>query len=191
MGMKIASWWKGIKLASDNATIAWVMSCPGLISSISATGRKYRSHTQWPATKAFKLDRSNDQKTWYEVWNEATPTAAATWQAVTKAGQAITPNMAFVGLFCSGRMPAVADIQAMAEILTCTVAFVSGNLPVGTLLGEKTNYLLDVVITNEAFRRCDPVDLSDAVGCSDGCGWRGIYGHLRGCECPFRAEPGR
>jgi hypothetical protein len=149
MGMRAAAWLKGTKIAADTVTISWQMNCPGLISEVSATGRKYRSGTQWPSTKAFRMERSKDQKTWYEVWYEPTPSTAATFEAWTKNTQAITPNMANVRFLLLGTVPAVADLQVMAEILTCTVEFVSGNLPVGSFLGEKSNYLLDVTLTNQ------------------------------------------
>ncbi len=149
MGMRIASYLKLGKITGDSVTAYWLMNCPGLISSVSATGRKYRSHVQWAALKAFRLDRSINQVTWVEVWNELTPTVAAAWETVTKASQAITPNMANVRFVLTGTIPAVVDVQNMAEILTCSVDFVSGNLPIGTFLSEKSNYLLDVIITNE------------------------------------------
>ncbi len=149
MGMRIASWLKAGKITADTVTASWLMSCPGLISSVSATGRKYRSHPQWAAIEAFRLDRSINQITWVKVWSELTPTSAATWETVTKTNQAITPNMANVRFVLAGTIPAVAAVQNMAEILTVSVDFVSANLPTGTFLSEKSNYLLDVTVTNE------------------------------------------
>ena len=149
MGMRIASWLKAGKITADTVTASWLLSCPGLISSVSATGRKYRSHLQWAAVEAFRLDRSINQITWVKVWSELTPTAAATWETVTKTSQAITPNMANVRFVLTGTIPAVAAVENMAEILTVSVDFVSANLPTGTFLSEKSNYLLDVTVTNE------------------------------------------
>lgn len=167
MGMRIASWYRLGKITADVVTASWALTCPGLISSVSATGRKYRSHASWAAVKAFRLEKSANPKSWFEVWYEVSPTAAATWETVTKNSQAITPNMASVRFVFTGSVPALADVQNMAEILTCTVDFVAGNLPTGTFLTEKSNYLLDVTLTNEttneAIRLVYPMLLNVAI----------------------------
>lgn len=150
MGMQISTWFKSGKATAEKATLAWMFKNSGGISAVSMTGKKYRSGTTWPAVKAAMLQRSLNGSTWVEVWSELTPSAAADWEAITHADAAITSNMPVVRFVFTGSLTAVANIDTFFEVLTATVTMVSANLPTGTLGSEKTNYLLDVSITNNA-----------------------------------------
>jgi hypothetical protein len=148
MGMQLSTWLKLGKAAGETATLAWQFKNAGGISAVSMTGRKYRSGTPWPATKAAILQRSLNGITWVEVWSELTPSAAVSWEAITHAGAAITSNMPVVRFVFTGSLSASVDMDTFFEVLTATVAMVSANLPTGTLGSEKTNYLLNLSITN-------------------------------------------
>lgn len=149
MGMKLSTWYKaGIKQA-EKAILAWTMKNNGGIATVSMTGRKYRNTVSWPGTKAAIFQRSNDNTIWYEVWYEASPSALTTWESINHASATITGNMKIVRFSLSGSLAALADVDTFFEVATATVVFVSANLPTGTFLGEKGNYLLSVYVKND------------------------------------------
>jgi hypothetical protein len=149
MGMFMATWIKRGKASSETAKLAWSLTRGCLISSVSMTGQKYRSATYWPGTKAIQLQRTRDFKNYYMVWYEATPTAANSWEAITKASQAVTPNMATVQFVFTGSLSKQLDIETYFEVLTATVEFPSANLPSFDFSTEAENYLLDITIENQ------------------------------------------
>lgn len=148
MGMRLSTWYKaGVKQA-EKATLGWLLTNPGGITTVSMTGSKYRNTTSWPGTKAILLQRSNDKVYWYEVWNEASPSVSLSWEAITHAGVSITSNMKTVRFLMAGSLAALADVDCYFEVATATVVFVSGNLPTVSLGAEKSNYLLNITIKN-------------------------------------------
>jgi hypothetical protein len=148
MGMRISTWYKSGVRQAEKASLSWTLQNAGGITTVSMTGRKYRNTALWPAVKAALLQRSNDSKTWSEVWNEATPSAVTTWEAITHASAAITGNMKVVRFLMTGTLAAQVDTDCYFEVATVTVVFVSANQPTGSVLAEKSNYLLVVAIKN-------------------------------------------
>lgn len=150
MGILMGTWYKSGVAATEKATIYWLMQNAGKFATVSFTGRKYRSTAYWPGTTAIKLQRSDNLSTWYDVWTEAKPVAEDTWESITHSSVSITPNMKAIRFVMTGSLSAVADVECYAEGLTATAEFVSANLPTGASLGEKSNYLLDITIENQA-----------------------------------------
>jgi hypothetical protein len=148
MGMKFCTWYKaGVKQA-EKASLSWMLSNAGGITTVSMTGRKYRNASSWPLINAASLQRTSDAKKWLEVWNEATPTAPLSWQAITHAAAAITGSMKTVRFLLTGSLAALADVDCYFEVATASVVFVSANQPTGTLGTEKSSHLLNVTIKN-------------------------------------------
>jgi hypothetical protein len=112
------------------------------------TGRKYRATATWPGTLATQLQRGLTASSMVNVYTDASPTAVATWEAITHASVAITANMPWIRFLMTGSMKAEAGSLACYEVLTATVVFVSANQPTDTLLAEKASFLLDIVIEN-------------------------------------------
>lgn len=149
MGMRLQTWIKNGLAKAEKATLTWLLKSSGVsITTVSVTGKKYRSGTAWPGAEAAKLERSNDLKSWFKVWFEASPSAAATWESFTRSSASITPNSVAVRLSLAGSLAAAAGISTYFEALTATVDFLSAHIPVGTLLAEKSNYLLRMSVEN-------------------------------------------
>ncbi len=148
MGMRISTWFRaGVKQA-ERATLSWLLQNAGGISEVSMTGRKYRNTASWPAVNAASLQRSANARNWYEVWNEVTPAAVSTWEAITHAASAITGSQKMVRFLMTGSLAALANVDCYFEVATASAEFVTANLPTGTLLAEKSNYLMNISIKN-------------------------------------------
>lgn len=142
--IQLESLWK-----PDTVELVHYLTCPGGFSKISATGRKYRSGADWMPKAAFQ--RSDDGKTWYDLWTEASPSASATFENwsthtdVTVANTSKWLRHVVIGIF-----PGVANGHALTEALTVTVEFVSANIPTGAFLGESGNsYTLALKLSND------------------------------------------
>ncbi|CAK0773792.1 conserved hypothetical protein [Gammaproteobacteria bacterium] len=194
MGMRIGTWYKTGKATAEKATLTWLLNNPGGITTVSMTGRKYRNTTLWPAVAAAKLERSKNGSTFYEVWNEATPTALTTWEAITHAGSAITGNMATVRFSFIGNFAAQADTDGYYEVVTATVVFVSANQPTGTLGSERANYLLTITIKNntsgDAISLLFPMQLNVAL-VLDGEAYTVLYGGVNAAAALNLDDPSR
>ncbi len=148
MGMKMGSWIKLGKQAAESASLRWQFNHPGGITTVSMTGSKYRATITWPGSLAAQLQRGSTATAFLNVWTEATPSAAATWEAVTHASVSITGTLPWIQFLLAGSMKAEAGSLAALEVLTATVVFVTANQPDGSMLAEKASFLLDVVIEN-------------------------------------------
>jgi hypothetical protein len=149
MGAKITTWYKGGKEQKEKAIIAWSMNHAGGFASVSMTGQKYRSTSLWPATTAIELQRANSKaKRFYSVWDEPTPSAEDTWEAITHADAAISSEMPNIRFVFEGTLSATEGAECMFEVLTTTVEFVAANQPTGTLGDETENYFLSAEIEN-------------------------------------------
>lgn len=147
IGLKVGSFKVGSVWKSDTVELAFSFYCAGGFSSISATGRKKRSGTNWPTTG---FQRSIDAHTWFDLWVEATPSVAGSfenWVAHTAVSVATTSK--YLRHVLSGIFPIAANHYAMTEGLTLTAVFVSANLPTGAFLGEASNYTLSLAMSND------------------------------------------
>jgi hypothetical protein len=159
MGMRLAAFQGGDRSdtwLADTVTLTWLLKNPAEITTITATGQKYRSVSRWPGVVG--LQRSANGVEWYNVWNEATPASAGVWEAWSShSGVSLAAGTKFVRFVLKGTSPAVEDALEMSECLTCTLVFNSSNIPTGTLLGETSNYPLDITIANAG--NGDSIDL--------------------------------
>jgi hypothetical protein len=149
MGMRLESYYKDGAWRGDTVTLTWLLECQAGLSTITATGQKRRNVSGWPATVG--LQRSPNGVDWYGVWSEATPAVRSTWENWSShSAVSLGSGTKFIRFIVKGSGPARANARQMSEALTCTVAINSGNLPTGSLLGETSNYPLEIVIANAA-----------------------------------------
>jgi hypothetical protein len=172
MGIKAGSWISGGKPKAGYVEFYWQLISPGGIYRVSATGRKYY-YLKWPAT-VYPATLQYCVLTgtyWSNVWSEAIPTVQSTWQNITQNNKTIALYAAKIRFGFIGSMAAVLNAKAYFEILTTTVEFYTTNLPVGTLLGEQSNVLIDFILRNnatgDAINLCFPVRV-DKVFSLDG-----------------------
>jgi hypothetical protein len=144
-GMLEACWILSGRLQNETATIAWQMDCPGGIASITSTGSKRATTTSWPALAA--LQKSANGASWSQVWNESIPGTLNSWTAISHTGDTIGTNS--LRFLISGSLKAVTGAEADLEIGTATVTFTSGNLPVGSLLGQVNQIHLNIALQNQ------------------------------------------
>lgn len=147
LGMLMACDLKNGRWQNESGAIHWDISCLAGFTTISLTGSKMRSTVRWPATAV--LQRSGDGKSWVSAWSESTPVNASTWSAFTHNSVSVSGSK-YLRVMLQGSMAALANAACYLEMLTATVAFNTGSLPTGTLLGEGTNYPLAIKITNQA-----------------------------------------
>jgi len=143
IGLKAGAWQKNSLWKTDTVELAMQMYCPVGFTTITTTGQKFRSSTDW--FPVVGLQRSNNGLVWRDLWSEATPSAEDTWEPwSTHSAVAIPAAAKYVRLVVSGIMPNTANSYAMTEALTLTLNFQSGSMPSGSFLGETENYPMDL-----------------------------------------------
>jgi hypothetical protein len=159
LGARGANYRSGTISKSDVLELSLSLYCAGGFSVVSATGRKYRSSSLFLSKAAFQ--RSADGKSWYDLWNETSPSAAGVFEnwgthtSVAVATGSKYLRQTFLGTF--GASPA--DAYALCEGLTATCEFTSANLPTGTLLAESNNCQLTAIVANNTNSDSLTIDL--------------------------------
>lgn len=150
MGMVIRSYKVGATPKAPDGQLQWTLTHPAGITSVTVSGEKYRLHadTGWPVMVA--LRKSNDGKTWTTVANEATPTAAAAWQALTTVTGvlALGGTYSSVGFFMQGTVKAKDDTYAAVEFDSITLALDTNGIPLVSFGAENTVEFHDFQILN-------------------------------------------
>jgi len=116
-------------------------------TTISYSGEKRREKGSWPAISGlFKLD---DQNKWVLVVNDATPTAAAAWQALAAhSGVDLGGPCGGVKFSLDGSLTAVLNNAVYYEISAVTLA-INSSLRPQTFAGvEQDNYYFDFYLAN-------------------------------------------
>jgi len=119
------------------------------ITSITMTGKKYRSNENWLFEAG--MYSSLDGGYYAPLFTEASPSASPSWQNWTNNS---TPTSTPTGtkhimLLFRGGYPSAFAASAAIEALTCTAAFDSSNIPAGAFLGESDAIPLVATLTNE------------------------------------------
>lgn len=152
MGMSIASWLKGLTTKAENAQIEWRLTHPAGITTVTATGEKYRVSTSWPgslAGEANGFQYSSNGTNWTSLWTEATPSAASAWEAWSShSAVSLGGTYKHVRFYIAGGVQAGPGYIVNTEADAVTVALASGNVPQLTLTSEAALYYLDCKITN-------------------------------------------
>lgn len=148
MGAAVYAWLSGVMWKAENATVDWVLYNPATMTEITLTGEKYRANTHWPASAKFY--KSTDGKKWDVVWTEATPSAAATWEALAShSAVSLGTGSKYIKMSFSGTVGATAGNYAAHEIEAATVTLASANVPQGIFVDPAEDiYYLNCTITN-------------------------------------------
>lgn len=146
IGLKVASYQVGSLWRDENVALSASLYRASGITTVSMTGDKYRSNENWLSAILYRVSAIRQ---YIALWSEATPAAAGSWASTwTHNSVSVSPNWPYVELWFFGGYPGAANAYAVMEILTCTVDFVSGNIPTGTLLGETAGLPLALTIEN-------------------------------------------
>jgi len=119
------------------------------ITSITATGKKYRSNENWLTTAGMRA--SLDGLTFTDLFAEASPSVVTTWEnwSNNSTPTATPAGTKFVQLAFAGGYPSAAAAHADIELLTCSASFDSANIPTGAFLGATDGVPLVVTLENE------------------------------------------
>lgn len=149
-GMEIASYpFQGL-WRPETADMAWMYYHPAGITSVSASGEKYKKNgnTLWPSDAS--LESSPNGSKWVRERNEAAPTAAATWQAWSFAGEAVPAGTLYIRFRLRGSVQAGNLNLARNEANSCTVALPAANVIQAAMNGEENNCMLSLRMANGA-----------------------------------------
>jgi hypothetical protein len=148
MGMSILAWQQSGAWRGETAKLSWIFSLPCGFTTVTSSGAKYRSSTEWASKSG--LQKSKNGKDWETVFNEATPGSTGAWAAWTRSSVSLSGTYQFLRFIFFGTISAKADHQISFEVQSVTLTLDSGNTPVGTLVGDAVGpYELDAKITNE------------------------------------------
>ncbi len=142
-------WTGGSAYMAENVVFTGTLYRAAGITSITATGKKYRSGDNWLATAGMRA--SLDGLTYTDLFAEASPSVVATLENWTNnSTPTATPTGAkFVQVAFIGAYPGPLSVFADLELLTCSASFDSANIPSGAFLGASDNVPLAVTLENE------------------------------------------
>jgi len=148
MGAVMYAWLSGAVWKPENAVIEWNLYTPATLTEITATGQKYRAGTNWPTGAKFL--KSVNGINWTTVWTEATPAAAAGWEALTAhSAVSIGSGYPYVKFSFSGSIGATASNYAALEVEAATMTLASATIPQCIFTpAEEACYFIDAKITN-------------------------------------------
>lgn len=147
MGMRIASFLNGVVYKQETAQVEWRLYHPAGVTTVTATGEKYRATTSWP-TATFQ--KSSDGKNWSIVWTEATPSSAATWENwASHSSVSLSGTYNYLRLLFSGGQSAASGSESDSECDAITLTLDSATVPQMSLASEASAYDLNCTLTNE------------------------------------------
>lgn len=146
MGMVMTNYYKGGTLMAEQASQGLFLYRACGIDTTTFTGEKYRAATSFPSVAA--LQKSSDGATYTSVWTEATPGSAATWTALSAHSGVTMGSVRWMRFLFEGSLVASTLEQALFDIQTGTINFVSANLPTGTLGSQQNSRQLELVLSN-------------------------------------------
>jgi len=150
LGMALRSYLSLGVWKAETGAVAWTFYNPCRISSVTiGSGSKYKASTTFPSI--CQLQKSIDGKTYVSVGNEAAPTSAGVWQALTTltgVKSMILTTYKYVRFFFSGTVNAGANNVAAVEFDDVTLTLNSAGTPSVYVSDEANNYYVDTMITN-------------------------------------------
>jgi hypothetical protein len=146
MGMSIQAFRSNSAWKAEQASLVWTLHHPCGVTTITASGEKYRYTTAYPVAS---FQKSSDGSTWSKVWTDVTPTALQTWEALAAhTSVALGATYNWIRFVLSGPQPAVSGAQAEYSIQDVTLTLDSTFTPAVTLGAEQSCYHLQATITN-------------------------------------------
>lgn len=153
LGIYGAAYLKGTSWLADLITMGWQMTCPGGVKKVTCNnGRKYRSDGTWFGFAGMR--RKKDGQDWQTVFNEASPAAVGVASAITGCSALdIDPTniitTTILQFVVVGQSSKIANMYAWLEALAVTLEWAPANIPSITLMGEKSNFTLDIKTSND------------------------------------------
>lgn len=147
MGMSIKAWYKTVWRA-DLAELEWKLYHPAGVTTVTASGEKYRVGTAWPFTVGFQYSVNGGQ--WADLWTEATPSSASTWESLAShSAVSLGGTYRNIRFVMHGTIRGIANNLAHIEHDSITLALASGNAPSVTVGSEMGCYYVNVKIKND------------------------------------------
>lgn len=148
MGAMIQSYKYGGTWKAGNATIVWELQNPCGLTTITASGEKYRYTTSWPS--AAYCQYSTDGASWSNAWTtEATPGTAQAWESLeTHSAVSLGGTANYVRMTFSGSLSATANNVAYLSYTDLTLVPDTNYVPAITLGDQISNYHLNVRLKN-------------------------------------------
>jgi hypothetical protein len=144
-------WTGGTAWLAENVEFAGTLYRAAGVTSITATGIKYRSNSNWLSTAGMRA--SLDGLSYTDLFTEAAPSAVSTrenWSNNSTPTSTPTGSK-YVQVAFSGAYPGNSIAAAFADLilLTLSASFESSNVPSGAFLGAADNVPLAVTLENE------------------------------------------
>lgn len=147
MGMRIAAYQVNGVWKAGSGQVIWSFYNPCGITTVTATGEKYRKLAGWATYAVFQ--KSLNGKTWANVWSEASPASAATWTAwAAHSAVSLSGTYPYLRFMFQGQPVATADNEIDNECNSITVTVSSTLCPTGTISTEQSAYEFDGILTN-------------------------------------------
>lgn len=149
MGMSIIAFYNGLKYKTEEAKLTWRLNHPAGIVKVTASGEKRRVLTNWPLARLQYLHPTRQE--WVDLWNQATPSAANTWENWSNADVVVSPTAKSVRVQVEGLVNGGTAVnQVDLSVKDAIIYLDSSGIPVAKLHTEQAEYYLSARLTNQA-----------------------------------------
>lgn len=147
LGVTINSWKSGSRYQDENADIVWTINVPQGVTTVTATGEKRRTSSDWPT---YTFEASINGSKWINIWTEATPSGSAAWENWSAhSAVALGATYYWLRFRMKGSVGAGSGYYAASELNDITLTLASK--PTITLGAEVASpYDLNVKLSNSA-----------------------------------------
>ena len=153
MGLTIGAWLSGSTWKADTGNIYAVIDSPAGFTTVTVTGRKFRStgNTSWPANSAGIWKQVNNTSP-TSVWKEAAPTAGSWADLASHSAVSLSGTYTQLRWWFYGTQAARATAYCAMQASDMTLVPDTNRVPsvtLGSEIGPATGYPLNARITNE------------------------------------------
>jgi len=139
----IAGTWR-----AETAEIEWKFNDPCGFTTITASGKKYRYSTSWPAVAGLQV--STNGTFWSSVWTEATPSTTVSWESLSShSAVALGATYKTLRFVLQGSVTGTTSNAAYIEHDDITAVKDSNAIPSITLGSEQSDYQYDFILSND------------------------------------------
>lgn len=151
MGCSIKAYTYQGKWQTDNATVYWDLNHPAGVTTVEATGSKYRYDTSWPATASGLQYFNKLTRQYTNIDKQATPSSDKTWTAFTieSTDTGALPVTAYrLRFVLAGSVTGSANNAAHIEFDNLQLGLNPNGVPTKFVSDELSNYRINARITN-------------------------------------------
>lgn len=161
MGMVINTYLVGTTPRAPRAHISWDLTHPAKFTTVSVSGKKRRNGVTFPAKVGLRVKKG---AAWSAIWNESSPTAEDTWEALAAhSSVSLGGSYETISLYLQGTIGA-RDGYAAVEYDSVTGVLDSNNTPLISFGAETSNNFMDLRITNNTNGRWFEIHYAVPVG---------------------------